>query len=84
MSKYISHPWTPEDEARLRTLATIAERLKRSKAAIRYKARRLDIALKRDVRGPKKQTTMNRARAAQQATPLDNKRTNLPPSQEKA
>jgi hypothetical protein len=47
-------PWTHEDEVRLRTLAaagrsaaTIAERLKRTEAAIRYKARKLNINLAR-------------------------------------
>jgi hypothetical protein len=47
-------PWTLEDEVRLRALAaagrsaaTIAERLKRTEAAIRYKARALNINLLR-------------------------------------
>jgi hypothetical protein len=54
MSKRLSQPWSSEDEARLRALAaagrstaTIAERLKRPPAAIRYKAMRLDIAIQR-------------------------------------
>jgi hypothetical protein len=54
----LPQPWTPEDEARLRELAasgrsvaTIAERLKRTTAAIRYKARRLNISLPRGERG---------------------------------
>jgi hypothetical protein len=53
-------PWTPEDEARLRALAasgrsvaTIAERLKRTPAAIRYKAHKLNISLPRAERGLK-------------------------------
>jgi hypothetical protein len=51
-------PWTPEDEVRLRALAaagrsaaTIAERLKRTEAAIRYKARALNIDLARVANG---------------------------------
>jgi len=54
MSKRPSQPWSSEDEARLRALAaagrstaTIAERLKRPPAAIRYKAMRLNIAIQR-------------------------------------
>jgi hypothetical protein len=50
MKKRLSQPWTPEDETRLRALATagrsiatIAERLKRTEAAIRYKARKLHL-----------------------------------------
>jgi DNA-binding NarL/FixJ family response regulator len=53
-----SQPWTSEDEVRLRTLAaagrsaaTIAERLKRTEAAIRYKARALNIILARVANG---------------------------------
>jgi hypothetical protein len=53
-------PWTAEDEVRLRTLAaagrsaaTIAERLKRTEAAIRYKARALNINLARVTNGRK-------------------------------
>jgi hypothetical protein len=53
-----SEPWTPDDEARLRTLAAagrsaakIAERLKRTEAAIRYKARGLNITLARVATG---------------------------------
>jgi hypothetical protein len=53
-----SQPWTSEDEVRLRTLAaagrsaaTIAERLKRSEAGIRYKARSLNINLARVANG---------------------------------
>jgi hypothetical protein len=58
--KRLPQPWTSEDEARLRGLAasgrsvaTIAERLKRSTAAIRYKALRLNISLPRAERGLK-------------------------------
>ena len=54
MSKRPSQPWSSEDEARLRALAaagrstaTIAERLKRPPAAIRYKAMRLNIVIQR-------------------------------------
>jgi hypothetical protein len=54
MSKRPSQPWSSEDEARLRALAaagrstaTIAERLKRPPAAIRYKAMRLNIVIYR-------------------------------------
>jgi hypothetical protein len=50
----ISRPWSSEDEARLRALAaagrsaaTIAERLKRPPNAVRYKAKRLNILLRR-------------------------------------
>jgi DNA-binding NarL/FixJ family response regulator len=50
MKKRLSQPWTPEDVSRLRVLAaagrsnaTIAERLKRTEAAIRYKARKLQL-----------------------------------------
>jgi hypothetical protein len=45
-------PWTPEDDERLRKLAregrtvlTIAERLKRPTAAVRYRAKRLGVEL---------------------------------------
>jgi hypothetical protein len=54
MSKRPSQPWSSEDEARLRALAaagrstaTIAERLKRPPAAIRYKAMRLNVVMQR-------------------------------------
>jgi hypothetical protein len=54
----LPQPWTSEDEARLRELAasgrsvaTIAERLQRTRAAIRYKARSLNISLPRAERG---------------------------------
>lgn len=54
MRRHVVNPWTPEDEARLRALAasgrsaaTIAERLKRPVSAIRYKARALNIMLRR-------------------------------------
>jgi hypothetical protein len=54
MKKRPAQPWTSEDEARLRALAavgrsaiTIAERLKRTPAAVRYKALRLNIVLRR-------------------------------------
>jgi hypothetical protein len=54
MSTRPSQPWSSEDEARLRSLAaagrsiaTIAERLKRPPAAVRYKARRLNILMHR-------------------------------------
>jgi hypothetical protein len=55
-----SQPWTSEDEVRLRDLAaagrsaaTIAERLKRTEAGIRYKARSLNINLARVANGRK-------------------------------
>ena len=60
MKKPLPHPWTPEDKARLGAmaasgikLAAIAEGLKRTEAAIRYKAYRLNIMLPRAWRGPK-------------------------------
>jgi hypothetical protein len=60
MKKRPPQPWTSEDEARLRALAaagrsavTIAERLKRPASAVRYKAHRLDIALRRFGHGGK-------------------------------
>jgi DNA-binding NarL/FixJ family response regulator len=60
MKKRPPQPWTPEDEARLRALAaagrttaTIAERLKRTEATIRYKARALNIILARVANGLK-------------------------------
>jgi hypothetical protein len=55
-----SQLWTSEDEVRLRALAaagrsaaTIAERLKRTEAGIRYKARSLNINLARVANGRK-------------------------------
>jgi hypothetical protein len=60
MKKRLPQLWTSEDEARLRALAaggrsvaTIAERLKRTTAAVRYKAFRLNIVLRRVERGLK-------------------------------
>jgi hypothetical protein len=54
MKKLSPQPWTSEDEVRLRALAaawrsvaTIAARLKRHANAVRYKARRLNIVLRR-------------------------------------
>jgi hypothetical protein len=60
MKKRPPQPWTPEDVARLRALAaagrtaaTIAERLKRTEASIRDKARALNIILARVANGRK-------------------------------
>ena len=61
MKKYFpAQPWTSEDEARLRALAgagrsaaTIAERLKRTINAVRFKARTLNVMLRRAGRAPK-------------------------------
>jgi hypothetical protein len=68
-----SPPWTPEDEARLRALAaagrsiaTIAERLKRPAQAVRYRARKLNILLRRE------------GRAEAEADSQMNDETNLP------
>jgi hypothetical protein len=54
VSKRPLQPWSSEDEARLRALAaagksiaTVAERLKRPPAAVRYKAMRLNIMVQR-------------------------------------
>ena len=54
MSKRPLQPWSSADEARLRALAaagrsiaTIAERLKRPPAAVRYKAMRLNVEVQR-------------------------------------
>jgi DNA-binding CsgD family transcriptional regulator len=54
MKRRIIQPWTPSDDERLRKLAaegrssvTIAERMKRSPASIRNRAKTLKISLRR-------------------------------------
>jgi hypothetical protein len=53
-------PWTPEEDVRLRRLAeegraaaVIAERLKRSPAAVYLRAKKLSVTLKMTRPGPK-------------------------------